>query len=758
MPGGLMRDRAEAFAAAAARHPQVRGARVAAVGDGHADVELDVAVEMPLHMKADGVSENGIRAVETVTARLASSYPWSSPTFLLRLDFPRGFPHLEPGSAEIPPRPCLVDADQREHFFQFESIELGVFHLVHQLALWLQHAAEGALIDPEQGWEPTLRRNLSQIAVIDAPRVLEQVTRSGGHRVVRARFGREGPGTATLGSGVYCFFDVGDEAVPLKRGDAALFEIGGSEGSSIGQTVCCFIWPDKLATGAPFVAETYLPETVATLGALRDRAQALNCGRALEVFFGGLERCFEGLGGNAPMPILVVLCARRPFHLIGSASDIEFLAYVVEIRPRPKRTSLFAGGADEPVSPAMQIDQPSPALLRSVSDAPEIGPVAMLGCGSVGSKMAMHLARCGVTLPVLCDDKRLLPHNLARHALSGGFVERMKAVALAAEILPLGQKPRVQLDDLVRSLSTIEGRRSALPRQAEFALNATASLAVREALSALPPPEVKPRLAEAALFGLGQGGMLLIEGPGHNPTLSDLAGELYAHCGSEQVRRLLFDPKFGLAEVQIGQGCSSRTMPMTDMRLSAMTAELTEAFVDAAKSPPTGGLIVVGAGRNGARGADWTSRPVPPFEVVSIEGAEGWTLRLSSPVLEEIRAEAARHPEVETGGVLLGACNARLRAVTVHALLPAPEDSIRSRDRFVLGARGLRKAIADRHRSSGQTLIDVGTWHSHLVEQGPSLLDRRTARDLAEERPPPSVLLIATPARLWALMHARPAS
>ena len=52
--------------------------------------------------------------------------------------------------------------------------------------------------------------------------------------------------------------------------------------------------------------------------------------------------------GRGPLwitiPIGIVLCARRPIHLIGSTSDIELLPYVVEIRASRNRASLFAGG------------------------------------------------------------------------------------------------------------------------------------------------------------------------------------------------------------------------------------------------------------------------------------------------------------------------------------------------------------------------------------------------------------------------------
>ena len=110
-------------------------------------------------------------------------------------------------------------------------------------------------------------------------------------------------------------------------------------------------------------------------------------------------------------------------------------------------------------------------------------------------------------------------------------------------------------------------------------------------------------------------------------------------------------------------------------------------------------------------------------------------------MLNDIRVEMGHYPNVETGGV------------TVVDLLPAPPDSERSAQRFVLGTRGLKKAIRARHRKSGDTLFDLGTWHSHLTDHGPSPLDRETARELAMERPPPSVLLIVTPSDLYALMH-----
>jgi hypothetical protein len=749
-------DYAEHFLTAARTHHECRGGRIVSADQTAALIELDINVEMPLHMRVEGVSESGVRRTEAVTARLSARYPWSPPTFFLREDFPRNLPHLQPGPLTELPRPCLVDGNEREYFHQFGLVELGVFHLVHQLVLWLRHAAESALIDSQQGWEPTLRRDLLADVVIDAESCRGAVNRDGGYRVLKARYLRIGSNDSAIGPDAYALIDVSEQQVPLRRQDEELLTHGASDRSTSGNTVCCVAWPDKLPSGQPRIAAAYMPETVTTFGGLLERANELGCGRSLRVFLDGLERWFHNRASRSPIaiPIAVVLCARRPVHLIGSESDIELLTYVLDVRPNRGRSALIAGGTDEPVAPAIQRDSPNPALLRRVSGAPGIAPVVMLGCGSVGSKMAMHLARSGVPISVVSDKSGLLPHNMARHALARPPLARSKATELAAELLQIGQPPQVHEDDLVFDLPEREKRRTLLPRDAGCAVNTTASLAVREALSSLPAKEVKPRLAEAALFGRGQGGFLVIDGAAHNPTLSDLTAELYATAGSPRLRTLLFDPDHGLTEVQIGQGCSSLTMPMTDMRLSAMTAGLTEQLVQELQAPAGDGRIIVATTAEGSFDTTWSRQSVPPFAVVDVEGADGWTLRIARRVLDKIHEEVALWPASETGGLMIGTSSARLRTVTVVDLLPAPPDSQRSASRFVLGTERLAAAIKARHVESGLTLFDVGTWHSHLADEGPSALDRQTSAELAAERPPPAALLIVTPTRLFGLMRS----
>lgn len=716
------------------------------VGEVSAQLELELNVEMPLPMRAAGVSDNGVLRKEIVSVRLSEGYPWKSPTFYLRHDFPRALPHLQPGPLDHPPRPCLVDGSPDEYFCQFGLVEAGIFHLIHQMVVWLQRAAVGALIDKKQGWEPTLRRNLSNAVVLNAEFARNLVDRNGGFKFLRACFFRSGHDSDTLAGSATALISSSTETTPLKRDDATLFTSRTLPSSAVGNTIVALVWAGKKPDGSDRIIDQYVPETVGNLEDLTKRAYELGCRAQIDAVISSLERSFEGCTLLPPVPVGVVICIQRPIHLIGSDSNIEILPYIIEIRGTSKRQTLFAKGASEPVAPAGHLHDTNPDLLRMVSGAPILPPVAMLGAGSVGSKIALHLAKAGAEIISVSDRAYLSPHNFARHGLVRAPLAGNKARELTAELALLGQRTIGEDIDLSR-LRSAEVSRRIIPETATIALNTTASLVVREAVVSA---DIGARVMEAALFGRGHGAMLLVEGSDRNPNLSDLAAELYT-TRDGYTRALLTAPAVGLSEVQIGQGCSSLTMPMTDSRLSAMSGGLAEQIMAVAPELPMEGQLHVATTSPESSETVWTQSVVLPFLVIPIEGTGGWTFRISARVLEKICSDMAHYSSVETGGVLIGLASARLKSVTVVDTLAAPSDSTRSASLFVLGTEGLKESIQKRHEESGKTLFDVGTWHSHLGNFGPSETDWTTARDLAGQRPPPSALLIATPDRYYGL-------
>jgi hypothetical protein len=78
--------------------------------------------------------------------------------------------------------------------------------------------------------------------------------------------------------------------------------------------------------------------------------------------------------------------------------------------------------------------------------------VAVIGVGSVGSRVAVELARSAVGTLVLIDGKRLTPENLTRHELGHDAVGQNKAEAMARHIT--SRIPSARVEVLARNLTT----------------------------------------------------------------------------------------------------------------------------------------------------------------------------------------------------------------------------------------------------------------------------------------------------------------
>ncbi|SHM41963.1 ThiF family protein [Roseovarius pacificus] len=747
MPGKTSAELAEAIVQILLIHPEVFDGRVISDAGGEPEIQILVNVEMPLPMKAKGQSPNGIRTKEPVTAKIPQNYPWKSPRFNLRDDFPRNLPHLQPIGKSHPPQPCLVDGHQDEFFRQFDLHENGLLQLIDQLIAWLEKAATDQLNNAAHGWEPVLRAGVSNSITLNAAYCRQLVRPGGGISLLSGRYLR-----SSKTEEPQFFLSADANKIPLKKDKPDIFTAKWIEDYASGNTVVAVVSPPKLPTGKPRLETEHYAEYIENFEDILARGKQLGCYALIQSLLTNISRYFDKAYLNQRVPVGLIFCIRRPFKLTGMETDIELIPYIFEIFPSDGRKSILEGGGSSKAYPAAQIDAISKELLCSVSGTKMPPRTAILGCGSVGSKAAFHLARTGGTITSVSDSDYFGAHNMARHALVRDNLGGQKANELAKELATLDQSPRTYPADILTGLSTDDGRKTIIPPRTQLILNTTASLGVREALCQWKPKFRKARVSEIALFGHGEAGIMLLEAPEGNPNLCDLMASFHAEKISPTAFKLLHDSEFGLSEVQIGQGCHSASMPMSDMRLSILTGTMVEELLELNDSKTNEGKIVFGF-RNGSDrlNTQWATWTVPAFEIIPIAGSDGWKLRVSKAVLERIRVEMEAFPGVETGGVIVGTCSSRLRTICVVDTIPAPEDSERSAAKFILGEKGLKKAIERRFQESGEKLLDLGTWHSHVVEVGPSSLDWTTAADLAKGRPPPSVLLIATPTRLHAI-------
>ena len=632
--------------------------------------------------------------------------------------------------------------------------------MLEQLVLWLENAALQRLVDPSQGWEPERRDSLDDLLVADADHIRSFVRTNGGSVVFGLDYVRW-PCQAT-GHTYRGMVQVNQLQLRPDAIDGWFFEreIPGLPGTTHGRSLAIVVWPAKGSSKRPCVTDRYLPETVFDWDSLKARSVEYGCSRQLDRALRTLDKSVRRHRPSRRQPIAVILVARRPFHLIGSESDLELCPYIVDVKHSPDSPN--KGGMV--VRPAGHLEALGVSLLRNMSGHSAKSaamPWTQLGAGSLGSKIAIHLARAGHAPHSVIDKALLRPHNFARHALlpppeSTAFsIEPQKSDALRAAIKGLGLSITAHSDDIVTATSNLSAINRLLPEGHWAVVNSTASLPVRERLASIPRPTRIPRVIETSLYARGEVGLLTIEGPNRNPDTIDLALEAFHLIAADpNLAARVFDDNGGMQRQQIGDGCGSMTMAMSDSRLSMMAAPMAEIVLQHQQSglPGAGGRVYLGRTQDDGLGVLWQIEDVAPRHVLWADEARTWQVRISDRAHRKIVAESARHPEVETGGVLMGAFSEASQTFRVSDVLPAPPGSIRERDRFVLGTSD---PTSNLDQYAPKSIGCLGTWHTHLNESGPSTQDLATAAIVGCARIEPSVLLIRTPTRYHAALASR---
>jgi hypothetical protein len=736
------------------RHPAVRElSNLCKDGkNGSVDIVADIQVGLPSEWMAAGKSPNGVLGIEPVTFVFPSDYPIHAPTVKLRDDFDRSHAHIQPGSPDLPIVPCIYDGDLNELL-----TVRGLLEIVNQVIRWLEKAAMGTLIDPEQGWEAVRRDNLDSLIVADASDLRNLVSRNEKHHIFPFVYLRSSSQKGTKkkysinGQIEKNFISISPSLnllIPSNLGNF-LYEEQFSNNISMGASIAIIVAPGKLASGELFIADRYDPEDVTNLAELKQRAKIYGCKNALDTAISHLQKCARSLPNKGySFPVAIVLCARRPYKLIGTDSNIELLPYITEIQT-PK---LFPQGEETPVYPAGHYESISTELLKQLSGetlSSTDRDLVLVGCGSLGSKIAIHLARSGTAPSAVIDRSYLLPHNAARHALipSKHFLQSgwlsSKAQALTTAIEGLGQSTEPHTKDVTYSVTNNTLLKKLFPKKTWGIINATASLTVREAITSIPVSELPFRIIETSLFGGGAVGIMTIEGQNRNPNSLDLIAEAYEFIRqNELLREKVFTDTDLLQFQAIGQGCSSATMIMSDARISLFASSMAQGIAQLRiNNFPVHGQLLIGMVADDEMGLSWQTVNVKPIHLVEIDNTL-WTVRISDRAHQKICQEYNAYPNTETGGIIVGRVSEISKAFLVTDILPSPSDSQRLPNKFVLGVQDVNKMLHKYALSCKSALYCLGTWHTHLDNSGASQTDEQTGTIMGINSIMPSILLI----------------
>lgn len=690
---------------------------VNALEDGSFIIEALFDTNLPSRWQKAGVSPDGVLSSENVEVYFPLGYPSKAPRFSLRPDFNPNLPHINPHSKGARVPPCILAGSTLELIHSE-----GIFGLIGQMAEWLKNAGRQSLINLAQGWEPMRRDHLADHLFLE-PESLLKSKQFGRHHMYHATCLR----FKTTGGTLALYPTRWDGAVVQPQQFKRLFLTKTiSEQAEERQSLVVVCWPTATGDGLSAVNDKYLPDTVETVADLNSRVNELGCTQAFEAFTGNVNQVAKQAIRGLMLPIFLIFPVRRPTHLIGCTSDYEFICYKFEAT-----TPAMFADTNARVSAVAFISPVTRELLKRTSglslDQDGLA-VTYLGCGSVGSKLALHSTRSGFPPALLIDQELLAPHNVARHALFPRHCNLFsKAKALANEIAEFAaKKPKVIDANFIGQDLHSEPLQSALNGAGKVLINTTGSHAVRQYLAA---SKFTARVTEGCLTNHGKAGILTTEGIDRNPNCDDLMVVAY---DSLRINSCLSAPMSHEESIlSVGVGCNSVTLPMSDTRLSLITAGMSQAILDShVQDLPEAGRVSVGLVGEDEMSVNWQHKILQKTHLAKVSGLPGWTVRVLDIAHQKMVTDVANFPNVETGGLIVGRCSPIQREVIILDVLNAPPDSIRSPATFVLGVDGLRDNIVQYNDSGANVLWCLGTWHSHLQPSGPSVIDMTTSKSI----------------------------
>jgi hypothetical protein len=715
--------------------------------DGKTHVEIDVSVELPSRVQTKGESNTGVRSTETCVLVFPSDWPLSAPVPYLRHDFPLNLPHINPYRAGSLVSPCIFEGSLDELLHRF-----GLDAIVDQLIDWLRDAAAGTLLDLAHGWEPTRRDTCPSTLIFNADGVAALAPPSGTITTVAALY-------ISFDGGIHAIFD--PQLAPTTDSSFTQFNHDGDIGKWANGNTAAFIARAPYVDGTPPVFDQYTPETVVDFPTLLERATALGIDAdaladALSQYYrvsvlASLQQ--DPISWQQGMYAIIVLVVERPAPLVGSPGrSTELLPYVVHYQINAEAVV----EQNATVHAAFHSHALSPELLSrasGISTNTTGSRIVMVGCGSLGSKIALHLGRAGFGNMAFLDNKSLSPHNAARYALSERIdlaLPPKKALMMRVAFESLSHSGVRAFDLNATDLfSDPEKFLDVVAAETELIIDTTASLQVLAAeveSSALDSSSA--RLSRVVMFGQGRCVALVLEAMDRACRMDDLVTMLFEQCRTDAaLRSAIAGDTTEPTQVFVGDNCSSLTMPMTDAKVSR-SASLAGLQIERwlTEGMPKSGVVCTGIAATNGIGMTWRQLNMDSTTVLEVDDYGGWKLRVLEPVAKEIHDDSIRWGGVETGGALLGRICYDSRTIIIGGLIEAPSDSQRSPTRFILGTDGLIQKLLQANRDSMGYLMFIGTWHSHPQGGPHSGIDRETLNRIAEEAGGlPVVSLVWTP-------------
>lgn len=409
---------------------------------------------------------------------------------------------------------------------------------------------------------------------------------------------------------------------------------------------------------------------------------------------------------------IIILAIRRSRKLIGVNSNYQFVNFMVHCDTKEDGSYILSDSSQ--VSFYAQSSPFTQTKAREISglDTTISPSLIFAGCGALGSKIATHFIRSGMTNILFMDPDRMNVHNLARHALYADSVGVNKALAMkkiADECYKCEKSQTISLQYPLQNLFDIFSDNQDYKN--DYIIDFTASKVV---YNQLVHCSNRPNVISGAIYDSGSFALLMCEDKEMKYRLDDIFVSFMAQYKEDRFisKYLMDDKRRGtdpMTHLHVGLGCNSETFVLSDDIISLYAAGMSISLKQIFKSGCSDGICLMYT-LDPSGGVSVRQIKLPDFRYYD---SDGWSIRMDFRVIEELQDQARKYCAYETGGYLIGNCNLKNKTIHVVDCLEAPVDSEHSPDSFVLGKEGYQKIEAGIRRKSGCNFGYIGEWHSH---------------------------------------------
>jgi len=358
----------------------------------------------------------------------------------------------------------------------------------------------------------------------------------------------------------------------------------------------------------------------------------------------------------------------------------------------------------EVLNPRFELTRNLAAIQNGRADTKEKQIVAV-GVGALGSQTVMNLARSGFGKWTLIDEDRLLPHNLARHALFNHHIGWEKAFATAFEANNLIRDESL-FTHLVADILTPGKKKEKVKNafgQADVILDMTASVSAARHIAI--NVESDARRISFFLSPTGNDSIILAEDNNREQKLDELEMQYYRAILNHEDLGQHLQPAEG--KRHYGRSCRDITSTLSQELTALHSAIGSRIFRQVCASED-------------AQLAIWKTDNSGNVKRINIDTAKtirhsigSWTVCTDVQFLDKLhKIREAKSPN-ETGGVLVGSFDLNNRIVYIVDTVPSPPDSEEWPTLYIRGCQGLKKELDNIYEMTSGMLEYIGEWHSH---------------------------------------------